>query len=235
MAINKTTAFNVATTRGVKMTVYGRGGVGKTMLGLTLPPPIAYGSVESGMLSLSQANQLRVFGPAWTPVDAEIFELEDLNDLITFHEWMSMEDCPYNSIVLDTVTSVADKVLANALLQVKDPRQAYGELMKQMIDVFWRFRDMKGKHVLFIAEEMPNKEGNVPLHVPTMPGNKLAAKVPYLFDELFHMEVGKTPEGSSYRFLQTQPSLQYDAKDRSGALAEIEEPNLSNVIAKIVS
>lgn len=235
MAIKQTTAFQVATTRGVKMTVYGRGGVGKTMLGLTMPQPVAYVSTESGLLSLSHANQLRVFGDDWKPFDPTVFEIEDLNDLREVRKWCDDPEFPYTSLVLDTVTSVADKVLKVELDKAADPRQAYGALLKDMVDIFWDFRSIEGRHILFIAEEMPNKEGNTPLHVPGMPGNKLAAKVPYLFDELFHMEVGKLDDDTTYRFLQTQPSVQYDAKDRSGALESIEQPNLSVLISKIVS
>lgn len=232
MAIKPTTAFKVATNRGVKMAVYGRSGMGKTMLAATLPTPIVIGSAEAGLLSLSKANQLRVFG---TAVDMDVYELATLDDLVEFHEWMSHPECPYASIVLDSVSEIAERVLSNALKQVKDPRQAYGELQEKMTDVFKLFRDIDGKHVLFVAKEQPNKDGCTPLMIPAMPGSRLGAAMPYLVDEVFHIDVATTPDGTLYRLLQTQPSVQFDAKDRSGALDPIEEPNLSKLIAKIVS
>jgi hypothetical protein len=67
-----------------------------------------------------------------------------------------------------------------------------------------------------------------------MPGAKLGNKLPYFFDEVFRLAVGQTPQGEKYRFLQTQPDLQYEAKDRSGALAPVETPVLSAVFAKIL-
>ncbi len=222
------------------MSVYGRGGVGKTMLVATLPGKVALGSVESGTLSLSKQNQKRVFGTsAKAENDLQVFELETLDDLVQFHEWMQEPDCPFDSIALDSVTEIADKVLANSLAQVKDPRQAYGALMSQVVDIFWKFRDgLPNKHILFVMQQTPNKDGGVPLHIPLMPGNKMSAKVPYLFDELFHMDIGSYTEGETtktYRFLRTQPSLEYDAKDRSGALDEKEAPDLSAIIEKILA
>jgi hypothetical protein len=67
-----------------------------------------------------------------------------------------------------------------------------------------------------------------------MPGSKLGPQLPYLFDEVFRLGINKTPQGEQYRFLQTQPDLQCDAKDRSGALDPIEQPDLNHVITKIL-
>lgn len=234
MAIKQSNVLEAAVGNGVKFTIYGRGGMGKTMLVATLPGRTALGSVEAGLLSLSKANQARVFGAKNVNHNVEAFELETLEDLSTFHEWMSDPDAPFDNIALDSISEIAERVLLNALATVKDPRQAYGALMQQIVAMFWKFRALD-KNVVFIAQECPNKEGNTPLHIPFMPGAKLAARVPYLFDELFHMNVGKLEDGTTYRYLQTQPSLEFDAKDRSGALELIEEPNLTTLINKIVS
>lgn len=234
MAIKQSNVLDAAVGRGVKFTVYGRGGVGKTMLVATLPGRTALGSVEAGLLSLSKANQGRVFGLENVNANVEAFELETLGDLETFYDWMSDPDAPFDNVALDSISEIAERVLKNALEQVKDGRQAYGAVMQQVVDMFWKFRALE-KNVVFVAQEQPNRDGHTPLHIPFMPGAKLAARVPYLFDELFHMNVGKLEDGSTYRYLQTQPSLEFDAKDRSGALEPIEEPNLTKLISKIVS
>jgi hypothetical protein len=59
-----------------------------------------------------------------------------------------------------------------------------------------------------------------------MPGAQLGGKLPYFFDEVFRLGIGKTPDGQSFRFLQTQPDNQHDSKDRSGALDAMEYPHL---------
>ena len=68
-----------------------------------------------------------------------------------------------------------------------------------------------------------------------MPGAKLGGQLPYLFDEVFRLNIGRTPEGVEYRYLQTRPDFQSDAKDRSGCLDAMEQPNLTAVINKILN
>jgi hypothetical protein len=88
-----------------------------------------------------------------------------------------------------------------------------------------------------VAKMEPTKDEltGVVKYGPAMPGSKLAVKLPYFFDEVFRMGTNKTPQGVEYRFLQTQPDLQYEAKDRSGCLDPIEPPNLANIFNKMLS
>jgi len=69
---------------------------------------------------------------------------------------------------------------------------------------------------------------------PMMPGAKVGPQLPYLFDEVFMLGIESPPGQPSYRYLRTQPDFTYDAKDRSGRLDVIEEPNLTKVITKIL-
>ena len=98
------------------------------------------------------------------------------------------------------------------------------------------FRDLPGKNVYVAAKMEPMKDEmtGVVKYGPSMPGSKLGSKIPYFFDEVFRLGVNKTPQGETYRFLQTQPDLQFEAKDRSGALAPLEPPFLSACFAKIL-
>jgi len=68
---------------------------------------------------------------------------------------------------------------------------------------------------------------------PAMPGNKLGPKLCYYFDFVMRLGLNKAPDGESYRFLQTQPDLQYEAKDRSGMLDPVEQPNLTHIFNKV--
>jgi hypothetical protein len=73
--------------------------------------------------------------------------------------------------------------------------------------------------------------------VPSLPGKTLVRENPYLFDEVFSMQIGETNKDGvteSYRFLQTQPSITHLAKDRSGKLNPIERPNLTMIVNKIM-
>ena len=68
-----------------------------------------------------------------------------------------------------------------------------------------------------------------------MPGARLGAELPYLFDEVFQIGIGKTPDGVEYRYLRTHPDIQSEAKDRSGCLDALEPPDLTHIFNKIIS
>jgi hypothetical protein len=229
-----TTTTKESVLNGVKIMVYSRAGVGKTMLCATMPRPCIV-SAEAGLLSLTQANQRRVFGNALDIPVIKIANVDDLSDAFQFFT-ESADAKHFDSICLDSISEMAERILSNALRQVKDPRQAYGELLEKCNMMLKEFRDIPRYHV-YCAAKMERKEieDGKTSYFPGMPGNKVAQNISYLFDEVFLMGVGKTPEGVQYRYLQTQPDLQYDAKDRSGALDVIEEPNLSKLIEKILS
>lgn len=239
MALQFTTVEQSSQINGVKVLVYGGAGVGKTVLAATLPAPILI-SAESGLLSLRKQNLERLFGVNNAAIcyNLPVITVANVQDLVDAYEWCSKsaEARQFASIGLDSISEIAEVVLANAKKQVKDPRQAYGELIEKMSSLIRLFRDLPAKNVYMAAKMEPVKDemtGAVK-YAPAMPGNKLAPQIPYFFDEVFRLGVNKTPQGETYRFLQTQPDLQYEAKDRSGALALMEQPNLSAVFSKIL-
>ena len=208
---------------GIKVLVYGDAGVGKTVLCSTCPAPIIL-SAESGLLSLRKFN-------------LPVIEVKTVDDLTEVHTWLSSskDAQQFETICLDSVTEIAEVVLANAKGVVKDPRQAYGEMIDKMSMVIRAFRDLPGRNVYFSAKQEPNKDeftGSTRWG-PSMPGSKLAGQLPFFFDEVFRLAVGKTKEGQSFRYLQTQPDLQCGAKDRSGILQPAEPPDLGHIFKRI--
>lgn len=220
-----TTTDAAATLHGVKVLVYGDAGVGKTVLCSTAPTPIIL-SAEAGLLSLRKFK-------------IPVIQIRNVNDLRDAHQWcwQAKEAAQFQTICLDSISEIAETVLINAKAQVKDPRQAYGELITQMEQVVRLFRDLPGKNVYFSAKQEPTKNEltGVVTYGPAMPGTKLAQKLPYFVDEVFRLAVGKTPQGVSYRYMQTQPDLQYQAKDRSGALDQYEPADLTHIFNKIAA
>lgn len=225
MAIRITTAAQAATLHGVKLLVYGRAGMGKTTLCATAPNPIIL-SAEAGLLSLRRSN---------LPV-IEIKTLEDLQDA---YQWAteSEEAKSFETICLDSLSEIAEVVLNNAKRTSKDPRQAYGELIERMGTTVRSFRDLSGKHVYMSAKQEGIKDDTVgtTTYGPSMPGSKLGGQLPYMFDEVLRLTVGRTPDGQEYRYLQTRPDFQSEAKDRSGALDAMEPPDLTAIINKILN
>jgi hypothetical protein len=214
---------NQSTLNGVKVLVYGGSGVGKTRLCATAPYP-CIASAEAGTLSLSR-------------VDIPMCQIKTLDDLKDFYRWAtgSVESKYYMSLCLDSCTEIAESLLAHLKPTVKDPRQAYGEMLDQMMILVRSFRDIPGKNVYFSAKMEYSKDTATGVHkyLPMMPGQKLGPQLPYLFDEVFHLGVAKGQDGSDYTYLRTKADFQYEAKDRSGSLDSMEPPDLGRIFNKI--
>ena len=215
---------DLAHLHGVKVIGYGDAGAGKTRLCGTAPAPVIF-SAESGMLTLRNLDL-----PVWT-----VNTLADLQDAF---RWVSgsTEANQFQTVCLDSLSEIAEVVLAAEKIAKKDARQAYMELQEQVLSLVRGFRDLPGKHVYMAAKMSPMKDDESGLikYAPAMPGQKLGPALPYLFDEVFHMGVGYTQEGAKFYYLRTQLSNRYTAKDRSGALDEFEPPDLTHVFNKIL-
>lgn len=225
MAIRLTTAAQAATLHGVKLLVYGRAGMGKTTLCATAPNPVII-SAEAGLLALRHTQ-------------IPVIEIRTIDDLMEAYQWAteSEEAKNFETICLDSLTEVAEVVLSNAKKSTKDPRQAYGELIERMGVTIRSFRDLSGKHVYMSAKQESIKDDTVgtTMYGPSMPGSRLGGQLPYMFDEVLRLTLGRTPDGQEYRYLQTRPDFQSDAKDRSGTLDPVEAPDLTVIINKILN
>jgi phage nucleotide-binding protein len=217
MAINLMSTKDVATS-GVKILIYGLSGVGKTTIIKTLSKVIVL-SAEGGLLALQGE-------------DVHFLEITDMDSLKEAYGWV-YENPDYDSIALDSISEIAEVVLAAEKKKAKDPRAAYGAMQDQMNEIIRAFRDIPNKNVYFSAklEKAQDEMGRI-LYSPSMPGNKMGQALPYFFDEVLALRAEKTDEGV-VRMLQTVNDGVWAAKDRSGKLDEWEEPNLTNIINKI--
>lgn len=227
MPIKLTTTDQVGTANGVKVCVYGPSGVGKTVLCATAPEPVII-SAEKGLLSLRKVRRT-------------VIEIKNVAELGEAYAWctQSQEARHYWTVCLDSLSEIAEVVLAHLITTVgkNDPRKAYGELIPQMSTVIRMFRDLPGKNVCLTAkmEQAKDEMTGAMMYGPSSPGQKLGPMIPYFFDEVFALRIGKDPNNQLFRYLQTQPDLQYVAKDRSGSLAAMEPPDLTAVFTKILS
>lgn len=224
MALKFSTTDKESVSQGIKVLVYGESGVGKTVLCATAPAPIIL-SAEAGLLSLRKFK-------------IPVIKIETLADLEEAFKWIKARKQgaeTFQTICLDSITEIGEVVLANAKLTVKDPRQAYGELIEKITKQIKQFRDLPNVNVYMSAKMEKSKDelSGMTLFGPSMPGQKMGPAMPYLFDEVFNLRINQTAEGQKYRALVTQPDLQYVAKDRSGALAAVEPPDLAKVFSKI--
>lgn len=241
-----TTAQEVKDT-GVKILVFGESGMGKTLMNATLPRPLLI-SAESGLLSLTPENIARVYGPNRPDIcyDIPTIKVKNIGDVENAYAWaVNPSNNPvidefgnrqFKSLSLDSLTEIAEQCLNNAKRTVKDPRQAYGELIEKMETLVRAFRDIQGLNIYMSAKMARNKDEltGITSYGPAMPGAKLGPSLPYFFDEVFKLDIGKDPNTQvSYRYLLTQPDMSNVCKDRSGALDQMEYPHLGALINKI--
>jgi hypothetical protein len=218
-----TTTAEASVGQGVKMLVYSPAGYGKTVLASTLPTPLIL-SAEAGLLSIRHTN-------------IPVITIETYSDLLEAYQFVATSEHAkgFESVALDSISEIAEVVLTNAKATVKDPRQAYGSMNEQITELIRKFRDLPGKHVYFSAKQDREKDSDgLMLYGPAMPGKTLTQGIAHFFDEVFALGIGELADKTTYRFLRTRPNPQFNAKDRSGALDEFEEPDLSKIINKIL-
>ena len=204
--------------QGLKVLVYGRAGCGKTTLSKTLPKPVVL-SAEGGLLSLKDDN-------------IPFIEIKSMDDLHEAYEWVNKSK-DYESVVLDSISEIAEVVLSHEKKINKDGRAAYGEMDVQLSEIIRAFRDLN-MHVLMTAklEKQQDEMGRM-LYFPSLPGNKTAQKLPYFFDEVLALRIEKDEEGKTQRALMCDSDGLWLAKDRSGKLETWEAPDLGEIIAKV--
>ena len=209
------------TANGVKLLVYGHAGAGQTTLAASMPRPIII-SAEGGLLSIQGAA-------------LPYIEVSSMDALREAFDYVSGEHgAEFDSIVLDSISEIAEVVLVHEKAVNKDGRAAYGEMAVQMTSIIRAFRDLPGKHVLMTAkvEKSQDETGRI-LYSPSMPGNKVGQSLPYFFDEVLALRVEKDAEGVAQRALMCDSDGLWLAKDRSGKLDAWEAPDIGAVINKI--
>ena len=210
--------------RFVKALCYGDAGVGKTVLCSTAPNPIII-SAESGLLSLSHLN---------IPV-IEVKTLLDVQDAYQFIT-ESNDAKGFETVCLDSITEIAEVMLSQYTKEDKDPRKSYGQLADHMAQLVRTFRDIEERNVYFSAKmaRIEDEYSGISTFRPGMPGKTLVNGLPFFFDEVMALRIGEEEDGTKFRYLQTEPDMQYIAKDRSGRLDEIERPDLTHLFDKVL-
>lgn len=222
MAIALTSTATAAATGGIKALVYGGPGAGKTTLASTIPGTPIIISAEAGLMSLRH-------------VDIPVLQVQTLGEVHEAYAFLrSADGAKYDWVVLDSISEIAEVVLAHEKKQTSDPRKAYGALQEQMMDLIRAFRDLpRNIYMTAKMERVKDESAGTLLYNPAMPGAKLAQQIPYLFDLVLALRIERGEDEKLQRWLQTSSDLQYVAKDRSGVLEPFETPSLGDVAKKI--
>jgi len=209
--------------QGIKALVYGGAGSGKTWLLATAKEPTLLVSTEAGLLSIKDApNTIQIVE---CNTKAEVDEVLDYLNQNKLPPW----------VCIDSISEIAEVVLAEELLKTKDPRKAYGELAVVMTAMIKRFRNLHTNVVMTAKlDRVKDDASGTMLYGPGMPGQKMGQALPYFFDLVCAMRVTNNNEGDLVRELQTNRDGQWDAKDRSGKLAIFEKQSLHALAQKIL-
>ncbi len=216
----------ITTTKGLaryaNILIYATAGWGKTEQCKNAPGPLLI-SAEGGLLTL-------------TNDDVPLVEIGTIDQATEMCDWldMSKDASKYTTICVDSLSEIAEILLSDEMKKTKDARQAYGVMNNEMSIFIRRLRAAK-KDVYFTAKQkkVVADIGGAITYTPSAPGQQLLQALPYFFDEVLVGKYGKLSDGTMYRYIQTFEDRQYTAKDRSGTLKKIVEPDLGKIIETI--
>lgn len=139
----------------------------------------------------------------------------------------------YEYIVLDSLTEIAESILASEEIKNKDDKNGYkvwGEYAKRLVGTLKAFRDMPHYNVIFTAlEEFTEDDSKRLIFRPSMPGKAAHKACAAAFDFVLRLTVNN--EGK--REFQTQASRNAIAKTRGVMLPNPMEANLGKLIEEI--
>ena len=208
---------------GIKCCIYGGAGAGKTYLLSTAPNPVIL-NAESGVVTLK-------------PFNLPIIDIRSEEDLYGVYGWVagSEEAKQFETICLDSMSDIAEKILDSEKKKNADQRKAYGNTQDKVLAYTRMFRDLPRFNFVatYKMERLQDESGRL-LYFPTVPSTKLAQSIPYMYDLVFPLIKCTAEDKSEYRVLQTQRDDMYEAKARTNLLAKYEPPNLTYIFNKIL-
>ena len=150
----------------IKMLVYGQPGIGKTTLALSAPNPVLF-DFDGGVSRINKAHQCPTLQvESWEQVLEALAELEKAND--------------FKTIVVDTAGKMLD--FMSDYIMRNDPKmkmrdgslalKGYGQRKVMFVNLLKRV-SMMGKHIVFVAHEKEDKDGETRIVRPDMSGSSL--------------------------------------------------------------
>ena len=250
----------LAAPRSIKGCIFGKSGIGKTSLLWTLDPATTlFMDLEAGDLAIEgwagdtirpktwdECRDFAVFigGPnpalrddqpySQAHYDAVVARLGDPGQLDR-----------YRTVFIDSITVAGRLCFQWAKGQPEafsdkagkpDIRGAYGLHGREMIAWLTHLQHTRSKNIWFVGildEKLD--DFNRKVFVPQIDGAKTGLELPGIVDEVISMVELKDDEGAPYRafICQTLNPFGFPAKDRSGRLDMIEEPDLGRLMTKI--
>jgi len=209
--------------------IYGDAGVGKTYLLATAPAPVLVLDVEGGTLTLMGK-------------DVDIVKVESPDDIRCALKELK-KNGKYKTVCFDSITETY-KCFMDEVIK-KNPNIAraysdqpslsdYGRVSELMRRTIRSFRDLPVNLIMtaLVQDLKDEKDGSI-TRLPSLPG-KLAYEVSGYMDIVGYMFANEEKDtGETKRSVLIQPRGTVIAKDRSGKLGNIVEPDVSKWIKTI--
>jgi hypothetical protein len=192
---------------------------------------------------LAQAAALYIGGP--DPSDANGLYSKPVYDQVCEIFGDPESIAHFDTVFVDSITVAARECLKWCQTQPEafsektgkpDMRGAYGLLGREMIRWVTHLQHSPKSVIMVGILDREEDDLKRAFWTPQIDGSKTGRELPGIFDQVMTLSSDfKTEDGSLYRAFvcHKQNPFGFPAKDRSGCLEMIEEPNLAKILAKI--
>jgi len=204
--------FELEIQTSIKALIYGQPGLGKSTMGLSAPKPVLL-DFDNGVHRVNSAHQVDTL---------QVTKWQEVIDVLNSGELKN-----YESIVIDTAGKMLD-YLSIHLIE-KNPKlgkangalslQGYGE-RKSEFNQFLKRVALMGKHLIFIAHEKEEKQGDETYKRPEVGGSSGTD----LYKELDL--IGYMEANGKKRTISFAPTDKFYAKNSCGLTEVIEFPEI---------
>jgi hypothetical protein len=245
--------------RGAKLLVLGPTGIGKTSLLRTLDPArVLFVDIEAGDLSVLDLPVRTVRVDDWASARDLACRIGGANPSFTPNTCYSQAHYEalggalpgldeVDVIFVDSITAASRLSFRWAEQQPeaysersgkKDVRGTYGLHAREMLLWLHHLQHARAKHVVFVGIlERVVDELNVATWQLQSEGSKTSRELPAIVDEILTYQFLDFGDGNppTRGFVCTAPNAWgYPAKDRSGRLEQIEQPDLGKLLSKLL-
>lgn len=206
---------------GAKFLVHGAPGSGKTPICNTAPRPVL-GFSEPGMLSMRNS----------TIPSVPLFTTKAIDE---FFAWVtgSNEMKGFDMLCIDSLSAMADIYLEEAKQgRNRDGRAHYGIMSERLFPWLTKIYYQQDLNMYLICRQTERDSDR--MLIPSFPGKDLNTRVPHLFDIILHLGMHDIPGVGRHKAFRAYGAFDALCRDRSGALAEFEPPNLTAMINKVM-
>jgi len=200
------------------------------------------GTVGCHPWELARAAALYIGGP--DPSDATGSYSKAMYDQVCGMFGDPKELDQYDTVFVDSITVAARECFKWSQTQPDafserngkpDMRGAYGLLGREMMRWITHLQHCSKSIIMVGILDRQEDELKRVVWEPQIDGSKTGRELPGVFDEVLTLANLKAEDGSLYRAFvcREQNPYGFPAKDRSGCLDLVEEPNLAKVLAKI--